>query len=211
MEDLRDVLLDELNVKDLRVAGDESELVAYTVKPNLKVLGPRLGKRLGALQAALKETDAAALVAELRASGAVALKAGDGELWLTEEDLLIETGSPDGYQVESEGGRTVALRTDVDDALREEGVARELVHAVQLARKNAGLRIEDTIKLWLAVPAELVPVVERHAETIRAETLAGELVMAEAAGEHRETARLEGQDIGIGIAVTGTIFSGTSG
>ena len=211
VQDLRDVVLDELNVKDLRVAGDESELVAYTVKPNLKVLGPRLGKQLGALQAALKEADTAALVAELRAAGAVVVRAGDGELRLVEEDLLIETGSPDGYQVESEGGRTVALKTDVDDALREEGVARELVHAVQLARKNAGLRIEDTIKLWLAVPAELAAVVERHGDTIRAETLAGELVLAEAAGEHRETARLEGYDIGIGIAVTGTIFSGTSG
>ncbi len=211
VQDLREVVLDELNVKDLRVAGDESELVAYTVKPNLKVLGPRLGKQLGALQAVLKESDTAALVAELRAAGAVVVRAGDGELRLVEEDLLIETGSPHGYQVESEGGRTVALKTDVDDALREEGVARELVHAVQLARKNAGLRIEDTIKLWLAVPPELAPVVERHADTIRAETLAGELVLAEAAGEHRETARLEGHDIGIGIAVTGTIFSGTSG
>ena len=229
VEDLRDVVLDELNVKDLRVAGDESELVAYTVKPNLKVLGPRLGKRLGALQAALKEADAAALVAELRASGAVVVAAGDGEVRLAEEDVLVETGSPDGYQVESEGGRTVALKTAVDDALREEGVARELVHAVQLARKNAGLRIEDTIRLCLAVPAELVPVVERHADSIRAETLAGELALVEVTGEpvsgekageppcedsagaHRETARLEGHDIGIGLAVTGTIFSATSG
>jgi isoleucyl-tRNA synthetase len=211
VERLRDVLLDELNVKDLRVAGDESELVAYTVKPNLKVLGPRLGKQLGALQAALREADTAALVAEVRGAGAVVVTAGDSELRLVEEDLLIETGSPEGYQVESEGGRTVALKTHVDDALREEGVARELVHAVQLARKNAGLRIEDTIKLWLTVPAELAAVVERHGDTIRAETLAGELVLAEAAGEYRETARLDGHDIGIGIAVTGTIFSGTSG
>ena len=128
-----------------------------------------------------------------------------------EEDLLIETGSPEGYQVEAEGGRTVALATTVDEALREEGVARELVHAVQLARKNAGLRIEDTVRLALAVPAELAAVVERYADTLRAETLATELLVDGSGGAHNETSRVEGHDIAIGLTVTGTIFSGTAG
>ena len=209
VERLRDVVVDELNVKGLRVAGDESELVAYTVKPNLKVLGPRLGKQLGALQAALRDADTAALVAELRGAGSVTLTAGEGEVSLVEEDLLIETGSPDGYQVESEGGRTVALATTVDEALREEGVARELVHAVQLARKNAGLRIEDTIRLALSVPDDLAAVVERHADTLRAETLATELCLGGSGGAHTEAARVEGHDIVIGLDATGTIFSET--
>jgi isoleucyl-tRNA synthetase len=208
---LRDVVVDELNVKALRLAGDESELVAYTVKPDLKVLGPRLGKQLGALRAALREADAAALVAELRSAGSVTLTAGEGEVSLVEGDLLVETGSPEGYQVEAEGGRTVALATAVDEALREEGVAREIVHAVQLARKNAGLRIEDTIRLVLDVPDRLAAVVERYAETLRAETLATQLSTGPADGDHRETARVEGHDVAIGLTATGTIFSGVSG
>ena len=211
VERLRDVVTDELNVKELRLAGDESELVAYTVKPNLKVLGPRLGKQLGALQAVLREADTAALVAELRGAGSVTLTAGDGEVRLAEEDLLVETGSPEGYQVESEGGRTVALATAVDEVLREEGVARELVHAVQNARKNAGLRIEDTIRLALSVPDELAAVVERHAETLRAETLATELSLGESGGVHSETARVEGHEVVIGLSATGTIFAGNKG
>ena len=211
VEALRDVVLDELNVKDLRVVADEGELVAYTVKPNLKVLGPRLGKQIGALQAALKAADADALVAELKASGAVTIGLAEGELRLVAEELLVETGSPEGYQVESDAGRTVALATHVDDALRQEGVARELVHAVQLARKNADLRIEDTISLVLAVPDELRPLVERYAATIKAETLASELVLGEDGGEHRETARVEGHDVGVGLTVTGTIFTVTYG
>ena len=211
VERLRDVVTDELNVKELRLAGDESELVAYTVKPNLKVLGPRLGKQLGALQAVLREADTAALVAELRGAGSVTLTAGDGEVRLAEEDLLVETGSPEGYQVESEGGRTVALATAVDEVLREEGVARELVHAVQNARKNAGLRIEDTIRLALSVPDELAAVVERHAETLRAETLATELCVGESGGAHSESARVEGHEVLIGLSATGTIFSGNKG
>jgi isoleucyl-tRNA synthetase len=211
VEGLRDVVLDELNVKALRFVGDESEMVAYTVKPNLKVLGPRLGKQLGALQAALKEADAAALVAELKAAGAVTFTVGNGELRLVEDDLLVETGSPEGYQVEADSGRTVALKTAVDDALREEGLARELVHAIQLARKNADLRIEDTIRLTLSLPAAMRPLVDRHAATIKAETLASELVVGEARGDHHETARVEGHDIGMGLTVTGTIFTVTYG
>ncbi len=211
VERLRDVVLDELNVKDLRVVGGEDELVAYVVKPNLKVLGPKLGKRLGPLQAALKEADAAALVAAVRAEGAAVVQLPDGELSLAEEELLIETGSPEGYQVESDGGRVVALKTDVDEALREEGLARELIHAVQLARKAADLRIEDTISLTLDVPEELRPPAERHRGAIMAETLASEFALGEAAGDHRETARVDGHEVGIGLSVTGTIFTVTYG
>jgi len=211
VERLRDVVRDELNVKELRVAADGGELVAYTVKPNLRLLGPKLGKRLGALQTALKEADAAALVAALKAEGSVEFALADGELRLAEEELLVETGSPDGYQVESEAGRVVALNTAVDDALREEGVAREIVHAIQLARKNADLRIEDTIRLALTVPVELAPVVDHYEGTIKAETLASELVLGAADGEHQETARVEGLELGIGLTVTGTLFTVTYG
>ena len=211
VEGLRDVVLDELNAKELRFVVDCGELVSYTVKPNLRLLGPKLGKHLGAVQAALREADAAALMAALRESGAVTLAVDGGELRLAEEELLVETGSPDGYQVETEGGRTVALNTAIDEALRDEGVARELVHAVQLARKTAGLRIEDTICLTLDVPAELRPLVEAYTGVVKAETLASEFELGEARGDHVETTRVESHDVGIGLSATGTIFTVTYG
>ncbi len=211
VERLRDVVLDELNVKGLRLDAPEEELVAYVVKPNLKVLGPKLGKRIGPLQAFLRTADAAALVAAVRGAGEVTLELPDGELRLVEEELLIETGSPEGYQVENDSGRVVALMTAVDEALREEGLARELIHAVQLARKAADLRIEDTISLTLDVPEELRPPAERHRAAIMAETLASGLVLGGVAGAHRETARVEGHEVGIGLTVTGTIFTVTYG
>jgi isoleucyl-tRNA synthetase len=211
VERLRDVVLDELNVKGLRLDASEEELVAYVVKPNLKVLGPKLGKRIGPLQAFLRTADAAALVAAVRGAGEVTLELPDGELRLVEEELLIETGSPEGYQVENDSGRVVALMTAVDEALREEGLARELIHAVQLARKAANLRIEDTISLTLDVPEELRPPAERHRAAIMAETLASGFVLGGVAGAHRETARVEGHEVGIGLAVTGTIFTVTYG
>ena len=153
----------------------------------------------------------AALVAALGESGAVTLAVDGGEIRLTGEELLVETGSPDGYQVETEGGRTVALNTAIDEALRDEGVARELVHAVQLARKTAGLRIEDTISLTLDVPAELRPLVEAYTGVVKAETLASEFELGEARGDHVETTRVEGHDVGIGLSATGTIFTVTYG
>ena len=151
------------------------------------------------------------MVAELKRSGVVTLAIGGNEIRLDGEDLLIATGSPEGYQVESEAGRTVALKTVIDEALREEGVAREFVHAIQLARKNADLRIEDTISLTLAVPDGLRALVDRHEGVIKAETLASELTFGEARGEHIETARIEGQEVGIGLTATGTIFTVTYG
>ncbi len=207
VEGLRDIVLDELNAKRLRVVGDAGELVAYTVKPNLRLLGPRLGKQLGALQAALREADGAALVAELAARNVMVVPLADGEVRLVEEELLIETGSPEGFQMESDGVRTVALDTTIDEALREEGVARELVHAIQLARKDADLRIEDTISLTLDVPPEYRGLVERYAKSIKSETLAGAFALGEPQGEHRASARIDGHEIGIGLTVTGTIFS----
>jgi len=208
VEALRDVVLDELNVKTLRVLGGDEKLVAYTVKPNLPVLGPKLGKQVGAVQAALREADGAAVVAALEADGALQFALPDGAVVsLAPDELLVETGAPEGYEMVEEGGRTVALRTAVDDELREEGVARELVHAVQLARKNADLRIEDTIRLALALPAELRPIAERFAATIGAETLARELSLDGADGEHVETVRVEGHEVGIGLSVIGSIFS----
>ncbi len=211
VERLREVVLDELNVKTLRFVAGEDGLVAYVVKPDLKVLGPRLGRRLGPLQAALREADAAELVATVRSGGVVIMTLADGDVSLGRDDLLIETGSPEGYQLESEAGRVVALKTDVDDALREEGLARELIHAVQLARKAAGLRIEDTVSLRLDVPDELRAPAERHRGTIMAETLASEFVLGQALGDHQDTARVDGREVGIGLAVTGTIFTATYG
>ncbi len=207
VEALRDVVIDELNVKDLRIVGDAGDMVAYTVKPNLRVLGPRLGKQLGPLQAALREADGAALVAQLRQVGAVVVATATGEVALAGDEVLIETGSPEGYQVESDGVRTVALKTVIDETLREEGVAREVVHAIQLARKNADLRIEETISLALIAPEELQALLLRHRDTIKLETLASDLVFGEPRGEHRELARVDGQEIEIGLSATGTIFT----
>ena len=89
----------------------------------------------------------------------------------------------------------------------EEGLARELIRRGPARAQTADLRIEDTISLTLEVPEELRPPAERHRGAIMAETLASEFAVGEAAGDHRETARVDGHEVGIGLSVTGTIFT----
>ena len=209
---LADLIVDELNVKGLRFVESADELSGVRVKPNLPVLGPKHGKLLPQIKAALELVDPAAFVAELRSRGALALALPDGaEVELTEGDLLIETTAAEGYRVERQGERAVALAVEIDGPLREEGLAREIVHAVQLSRKNADLHIEDTISLALRVPDSVRQVVERFASYIKGETLASEFSLDGGERDHNETARVDGHEINIGLSATGTIFTETYG
>jgi len=216
----------------VRLAADAAELVDYALKPNLPVLGPKMGKQIGQVRAALEQLEqaaASAFVAALGAAGQAGLTLADGkQVTLAADEVLVETRAAAGFRVEQEGELTVALNTVVDDELRDEGLAREIVHAVQLARKSAGLRIEDTISLALTAPAELQPVIECYAAVIKAETLASEFNLETAASgvetpaggetsagatprDYVETARVEGHELIIGISATGTIFTVTYG
>jgi isoleucyl-tRNA synthetase len=209
--DLDALVLDELNVKRLELVERVEDLLAYRVKPNLRVLGPRLGSRVGRVGTALQEADAAALVAQLRTAGRIQLEVDGTALDLSEDDVLVESVAPAGYRVEQDGTRAVALRVELDDALREEGLVREVVHAVQLCRKEAGLRIEDTIDLALALPAELQDLARRHATYIRTETLASALSLEGGERVSMQTVRVEGQPVVVGITATGTIFTESYG
>ena len=209
---LRDLVVEELNVKELRAVDGPEQLFGYRLKPNLRQLGPRLGKRLPHVAPALAALDPAVAAARLLGGGSLTLALSDGEeLALGPDDVLVESVAPEGYRVEQEAGRAVALHVVVDEQLREEGLVRELVHAVQLSRKNADLRIEDTIDLALGLPPALRELVERSAATIKAETLASALSLDGEPRAYNETARVEGQDVSIGITATGTIFTASYG
>ena len=205
---LGDIVVDELNVKSLRFTESDEELLDYRLKPNLKLLGPKLGKRVAEVGAALAEVEAAEFVRALRTGGSAPVElAGGGQVRLAEEEVLIESVPATGFRVEDDGVRTVALRTEVDDALRAEGLVREVVHAVQLARKNAGLRIEDTIDLALDLPDDLRAVVEPEAAFVQREALASELEFGAAVRDHAETAKVEGSAVGIALSCSGDIFT----
>ncbi len=155
-----DTIRDELRVKELEFG--EVDATELRVKPNLPVLGPRLGKELGAVRAAL----AAGEFEELDGGG---FRVGGHDL--AADDVLVERVGREGWAVESQDGVTVAIDTELDDELRLEGRVLDLIHSVNLMRKEAGLEVTDRIVLTVPADDDLL----RHADWIKAETLAERL------------------------------------
>jgi isoleucyl-tRNA synthetase len=173
IERLAEVVREELNVKALRFVEGADELGTYEVKPNYRTLGPRFGKAMPQVAAAVAALDPARVAAALDGEHATVGISIDGqEHELTADDLLLAMQPLDGYQLEREGSHAVALELGLDDELRREGLAREVVHAVQNARKAAGLAVEDRIALRLGGDGDLLDAARAHEDYVAGETLA---------------------------------------
>ena len=146
-EGLKTIVLDELNIKEYKTAEDASEFISYKLKPQLKTLGPKYGKKLGAISKFLAECDAKKVVDTVRGGNAYVMDT-DAEVSLTEEDLQIFTESKAGFISASDKGVTVALNTTLTEELIEEGMEREIVSKVQTMRKEAGFEITDRIRIY---------------------------------------------------------------
>ncbi|NLT35263.1 MAG: isoleucine--tRNA ligase [Gaiellales bacterium] len=176
LESLADVVMDELNVKRMEFVDSPAELVTYSVKPNYRTLGPRFGKSMPHVTAAVADIPALEAVKRLEADLPLTVTI-DGTLHdLSREDLVVETQQKQDFAVEKEGDLVVGLSTRLTPALEVEGLARELVHHVQNTRKAAGFQIEDRIQLWVEGPEQISSVLEAHSEYVMRETLAVELV-----------------------------------
>ncbi len=170
IERLADIVREELNVKRVRFVEAASELARYEVKANYRTLGPLFGKDMPLAADAIAALDPARVAAVMRGAdggaadgdahdgdgGSIGITVGGREHTLSAEDVILTMRAPEGYAVERDGAHAVALELAIDDELRAEGRAREVVHAVQNARKAAGLQVEDRIELSLRGEAELM-------------------------------------------------------
>ncbi|MET0304903.1 MAG: isoleucine--tRNA ligase, partial [Solirubrobacterales bacterium] len=186
----------ELNVKELDFVEEESELVSYAVKPNYRSLGPRFGKRMPQVAAAVEALDPVHVAAVMADGGQVGINVDGDEHALATDELTLSLQPLDGYEVEAEAGHAVALQLELDDELRREGLAREIVHAVQNARKEAGLEITDRIELSLGGDEELLAAAREHQPYIAGEVLATDVAYDGADGV---TAKLDGLELRIAI------------
>ena len=146
-EGLKAIALDELNIKCYKTAEDADEFISYKLKPQLKTLGPKYGKKLGLISKFLVECDAKAVVEAVQGGGEYVLPS-DREIVLKEEDLQIFTESKAGFISASDKGITVALNTELTEELIAEGIERELVSKVQTLRKEAGFEVTDRIRIF---------------------------------------------------------------
>jgi isoleucyl-tRNA synthetase len=181
IERLEELLKEELNVKSVRYVSEADELGRFELKPNYRALGPRFGKQMPQVAAAIAALDPA----RLRAGERVGLNFNGQDHEIGPEDVTMVLQPLEGYQVERSGTHAVALNLELDDELRREGLAREVVHAVQSARKNAGLDVEDRISLTLAGDEELLAAAREHQDYVAGETLATSLEFDGAGGDER--------------------------
>ncbi len=163
-------LKDELNVKHVLAASGTESLMAYRLRPNLPILGPKYGRRVNEIRSMLQSADAAQVAESVRANKIVPL----GEFELKPEEILVDNIAADGYAVKSDDQYTVGISTAITEELRAEGHVREVAHIVQNMRKNAGLEISDRIHLWIDVDREgaVADAVSNSREYIAEETLA---------------------------------------
>ncbi len=173
IERFDDAIREELNVHTLELVDQADEYVEVSLVPNFRALGPRLGKRMKACKAALAEADGAALKEALDERGEASLPMPDGDpIVLGPDEIEVRFTAKEDYAAAAERGRVVILDTHLDDALRREGMAREVVNRVQRARKAADLAFDDRIALSYRAEGELAKALEEHADKIAGEVLA---------------------------------------
>ncbi len=192
------LLLEELNVKSVRYVSEADELGRFELKPNYRSLGPRFGKQMPEVAAAVGGLHAGRAAQTLRAGGEVHVAIGGREHALGPDDVQMVLRPLEGYEVERSGSHAVALDVTIDHALRREGFAREVVHAVQNARKQAGLDVTDRIALSLEGDEELLASVREHEGYVAGETLATSLDLSGAGNGAR--AEIEGRELLIGVS-----------
>ncbi len=197
IESEADLVRSELNVKELDFVDEEADLVAYRVTPNYRLLGPRFGKLMPQVAAAIEALDATHVAKAIESGVGIGVNVEGHDHSLSAEDINLVMEPLEGYQVEAEAGHAVALSLELDEELRREGLAREIVHAVQNARKEAGLEITDRIELSLGGDAALLEAAREHEAYLAGEVLATS-VGYETGGGSR--AAIDGRDLEIALS-----------
>ncbi|MFQ9192944.1 MAG: isoleucine--tRNA ligase [Candidatus Gastranaerophilaceae bacterium] len=194
----KDIIADELNVKNVEFTDDVRNFTTYVFKPQLKTVGPKYGKQLGAIRTYLAGLDGNAAMDELEAQGALKFIAGDVEVELTKEDLLIEMTQMEGYVSQNDHGITVVMDTNLTPELLEEGFVREIISKIQTMRKEAGFEVMDKINIYVDKNDKVIEILQRNKEEITSEVLANEVIFGKINGYCKEW-NINGENVELGV------------
>ncbi|MBM3672420.1 MAG: isoleucine--tRNA ligase [Actinobacteria bacterium] len=170
-------IADELNVKRLELLADMEGLAERKIVPNFRTLGPRLGRRMPALKARLEQIDGNEVLRAFDSTGSYSVDVDGESVELGPDDLDVRAAAHEDLVLVEEAGIAVALDTTVTNDLKREGVARELVRALNDHRKEIGLELSDRIDVVLAATGEIAEAAEQHADYIKTEVLAVDLAI----------------------------------
>ncbi len=170
------IISEELNLKEVVFTDNVREFTTYSFKPQLRTVGPKYGKFLGAIKSTLASLDGNLAMDELDSKGSISFMAGDTEIVLTRDDLLIEMTKKDGFESLGDKGVTVVIDKNLTPELIEEGNVRETISKIQTMRKDAGFEVMDKIKVALSGNASVEAIATRNADEICDETLAEQIL-----------------------------------
>ncbi len=193
-----DIIKDELNIKNVEFTDEVDGFVNYTFKPQLKTVGPKFGRQLNDIRAALSSLNGTAAKDELDSTGKLTLNLPSGTVELTAEDLLIETSQKEGFYTVSDKGVIVSIDTVLTPELIAEGVARELISKIQTMRKEAGFNVTDHITVKLAGEEKILDIAQKMCDDITKDTLADSLSAGEPDGFTKDW-DINGEKLTIGI------------
>ena len=182
----KEIIEDELNVKEVVFKDDIADFISYSFKPQMRTVGPKYGKLLNKIKTTLSELDGNKAMAELKSTGELKLDIDGQEIVLLEEDLLIDMAQMEGYVSESDHTITVVLDTNLTPELIEEGFVRELVSKIQTMRKEAGFEVMDKIRVYAKDNDKIVDIMKNHGDEIKSEVLAEDIVTGETKGYAKE-------------------------
>jgi len=202
LEQFTALIGEELNVHKVELTSAPEQYVTFELVPNFRVLGQRLGKDMPACKAALSKADGSKLYADLAKDGSIALELPSGAVKLTSDDLEVRLKGKADYAAAASGGHVMVLDTTISEALRHEGLAREVINRVQRARKTMDLAYEARIVVHYAASEDLAKAIESNAALIAGETLAVELKAASSAPEGglEQAVEVEGEPLTLWIA-----------
>ena len=193
-----EIIRDELNVKNVAFTDDVRDFTSYTFKPQLKTLGPKYGKNIGAIKGYLEGLDGNATMDELNTNGSIKFTVNDVDVELVKEDLLIEMAQKEGFVSQENWGITVVLDTNLTEELVNEGFVLEVISKVQTMRKDSGFEVMDHIKVSLNGNDKLAEIVKAHADSISSKVLANELVYGSDVANAKEW-DINGEKVTIGV------------
>ena len=196
----KDIIEDELNIKEVVFVDAADELSDYNFKPQLKTLGPKYGKNLGEIRTALSELDGSAAKKELDANGNIKLNISIGEIELTADDLLIEAVQKTGLFSVSDFGVTVAIDTTLTPELIEEGFVREIISKIQTMRKDADFNVTDHIVISVEGNDKIADIISRNKGEIFTAVVADDLTVGSVDG-HTADWNINGEKVTFGVKV----------
>ncbi|MEG2441722.1 MAG: isoleucine--tRNA ligase [Acetivibrio sp.] len=194
----KEIIGDELNVKEVIFTEDVRDFTSYTFKPQLKTLGRRFGKQLNALKEVLAELDGNTSMDEINEKGSLTITLDGVEEVLEKEDLLIDAAQMEGYMSESNYGITVVLDTNLSETLIEEGYVLEIISKIQTMRKDADFEVMDHITVYIEGNDKVAQVLRKNEEAITTKVLADAIVYTEVKGSIKEW-NINGETVILGV------------